>query len=1137
MAALGPNLNPINPPNPNGIQPPVEHREVNVVNEKLAEATNRQLAKNILSGTMSRDRRELQTKSLDKHTFKALKNEVKVRQEKLEKKEATETKTGRAVNMASHLFQRFKNFMMAGGRFKTDAQLLDMASKKTRPSLEMSKTDSEGRPIREGFQLPMGNRIRGMSTTRLAKQAPIAEKGAEYERFGRTERESLAFKAQRKVAHKALEPTQIENTSLENFFKGCVTEALAAVAADEGRESPASFNKLQVEFLDDCLSQIIDEFRDSGEPFSGEWLAFRLKERLLEGNTKKDSVVREDWKVELTKMTAHMTPAERARLNREYNARVEGTSILSWKPTEERDFTWFIFPEYGEIGKGDFVHKLSLAQKVMDKLCSGEKFLERVQAEIGFENPEELHVSPVQIFYGNIAENQFPGKKTVVVNSANTKLEWGRGGTNRALSEVISKKSWEAVHGHTSHRPFARTPDRIVVGEAVIGPKISDGFEMIQALGPRLDAKTTVKDLHALQMEVYEAYSNALQLAKEQGAECVQVPQFCTGSFMRDAPPDVKQVWPDMVNTAFLLAVEMQNSDGAMQVAMVIPEGATAPDFDAAAEKTATLREGIEQKHDALIAGMRNIAASSDMVAFYKDGPTACFGNFATVPGGFVVGTSLANGVRFYNVEAAFQHAKAMHAMEIGREKAKSLGEDPLFRELQLCKTGDEALRLGRALENKYPALYAASAPDWHNGVKQEAMFVALRAKFAIEPFRSLLTATGDTYLLEHKASSKARDNYWSDGGSGEGVNALGQMLMAIRGGGPRPELVINPNIEGYEPNSEIKKHARTANEGLGYTIYGFGPESSVGRPAPRAKPTAEDARQALLEKANQGDATAQFEVGMLYRLEDPELSQQYLEEAAANNPELAENVDAAIRNLEFIDLMPSDEEYSALEEPMEERNQNWVKFQESYARLQPDNTSLDQLKEGLVQLERFRREERPEADRVKLDEMDGMIAALKSRIEVTEQNLPPLEVRQEQAQVAFKDFRQLYGDFNRFQDVDSLKNALADLKALRGKCGPDLNTPAQLQEMNAQITLAENFLKRVTVYHELKAVVEGKINAIRSEGDVESQNKQIREFMQKDGDFQRMHNFELNHSRVVKGHPFTYARELIRSARPNYLV
>lgn len=289
---------------------------------------------------------------------------------------------------------------------------------------------------------------------------------------------------------------------------------------------------------------------------------------------------------------------------------------------------------------------------------------------------------------------------------------------------------------------------------------------------------------------------------------------------------------------------------------------------------------------------MRTLLDGKEMTAFYKTGPTACFGNFADVPDGvrmedgkehvarwktvgalvgrdnpqvaalrrelvhdarylriiaedcteteaIRLGLQLENdfgdllphdpvGHQYRNVEAAFQHGKWLHALQHTEGSSSSriqklrasLEKDPLFLKFSTA-TGDEAFRLSRDLEDKYGKLTGLSSDSWHKGAKQKVMWAALQSKFTQEPFQSLLAATGDTYMLEHKASERAKDNYWSDGGDGMGINALGRMLQALRDGQDMPNLEINPNAEGYVPDEDVDTHAKMAIEGLPYKIYG----------------------------------------------------------------------------------------------------------------------------------------------------------------------------------------------------------------------------------------------------------------------------------------------------------------------------
>lgn len=54
----------------------------------------------------------------------------------------------------------------------------------------------------------------------------------------------------------------------------------------------------------------------------------------------------------------------------------------------------------------------------------------------------------------------------------------------------------------------------------------------------------------------------------------------------------------------------------------------------------------------------------------------------------------------------------------------------------------------------------------------------ALRAKFTQnEDLKKILLETGDATLVEHTAN----DNYWGDGGDGNGKNMLGKLLIELR--------------------------------------------------------------------------------------------------------------------------------------------------------------------------------------------------------------------------------------------------------------------------------------------------------------------------------------------------------------------
>ena len=66
---------------------------------------------------------------------------------------------------------------------------------------------------------------------------------------------------------------------------------------------------------------------------------------------------------------------------------------------------------------------------------------------------------------------------------------------------------------------------------------------------------------------------------------------------------------------------------------------------------------------------------------------------------------------------------------------------------------------------------------DWH-AVKDSIMFETLHLKFTQHlELKKLLLETGQRRLVEHSPY----DSYWGDGGDGNGLNRLGELLMDLR--------------------------------------------------------------------------------------------------------------------------------------------------------------------------------------------------------------------------------------------------------------------------------------------------------------------------------------------------------------------
>ena len=101
----------------------------------------------------------------------------------------------------------------------------------------------------------------------------------------------------------------------------------------------------------------------------------------------------------------------------------------------------------------------------------------------------------------------------------------------------------------------------------------------------------------------------------------------------------------------------------------------------------------------------------------------------------------------------------------------KFKGTDPFyFTSIWTAKTPADAAAMGRDRSHQL-------RPDWEQ-VKDDVMREAIRAKFTQHAdMRGLLLNTSDAELIEHTPN----DNYWADGGDGNGKNMLGKILMEIR--------------------------------------------------------------------------------------------------------------------------------------------------------------------------------------------------------------------------------------------------------------------------------------------------------------------------------------------------------------------
>ena len=112
-------------------------------------------------------------------------------------------------------------------------------------------------------------------------------------------------------------------------------------------------------------------------------------------------------------------------------------------------------------------------------------------------------------------------------------------------------------------------------------------------------------------------------------------------------------------------------------------------------------------------------------------------------------------GRRYKSVEHAYQSAKSLD-----KEWKKFCASDV---------SSGKVKRASRRIEIR---------DDWE-AIKKSVMKNLLIKKFSDERYRSLLLATGDTYIIEGNTWG---DTFWGvDLNSGEGKNILGLLIMEIR--------------------------------------------------------------------------------------------------------------------------------------------------------------------------------------------------------------------------------------------------------------------------------------------------------------------------------------------------------------------
>ena len=142
---------------------------------------------------------------------------------------------------------------------------------------------------------------------------------------------------------------------------------------------------------------------------------------------------------------------------------------------------------------------------------------------------------------------------------------------------------------------------------------------------------------------------------------------------------------------------------------------------------------------------LENIYCSGEPILEFR-GPTKWLSNFQAC---YVQ----LDGKTYSSTEHAYQAAKTINEEE--RDKVRAAPR---------CGT---ARKLGQLVTYR---------DGWEN-IKNAVMLDLLRQKFAQEPFKSLLLATGDVHLEE---GNQHGDKYWGTV-NGEGLNWLGKLLMQVR--------------------------------------------------------------------------------------------------------------------------------------------------------------------------------------------------------------------------------------------------------------------------------------------------------------------------------------------------------------------
>ncbi|GLT18969.1 GTP cyclohydrolase-2 [Vibrio zhanjiangensis] len=102
--------------------------------------------------------------------------------------------------------------------------------------------------------------------------------------------------------------------------------------------------------------------------------------------------------------------------------------------------------------------------------------------------------------------------------------------------------------------------------------------------------------------------------------------------------------------------------------------------------------------------------------------------------------------------------------------QAQKFTDSEIIKKIQHCDSPDVAFSLSRQYSQNV-------REDWQK-VRLDIMRFVVEEKFKQNPSLAFqLIETGDVEITEHSH----KDNFWGDGGNGQGENQLGKILMAIR--------------------------------------------------------------------------------------------------------------------------------------------------------------------------------------------------------------------------------------------------------------------------------------------------------------------------------------------------------------------